>query len=327
MCYAGGPRCYADAKKDYDKALEKLKNFKEEHGDEDQINAQGFGTLREYRALKKDVTDKRVDLQQTKEFVDELSEALDSGSVSGNLEEAVTKTMHESKAGYDAQLLAFDQRNNTVLARNPSKYGTKEGIAHLAKKVELAQSKSPKEQEAALRSYEHAVATRERILNRDVQLPADFEAWKKPESPESLPTGNLPQQLEHAERDHRLAVKGLQQMMRDNAQNPFTVRHRTNLAIREAKIAETEEKVARIKKAMNATEGTQDYGTHQQAYQLYTENNKMLESLRTRIHMEEQTARQRGSHNDLHALKARAEEIKAQQKEITLFLNSEIRTK
>lgn len=251
MCYAGGPRCYGDAKQDYDKALTKLKDFKEEHGGEEQIYAQGFGVLREYRTLKKDVTDKRVGLQQTKEYVEELSEALDSGAVSGQLEESVTRIMHESKAGYDNQLLAYDQRNNTVLGRKPSKYGTDDGIKHLARQVALAQSKPEATQAAALRAYEHAVATRERILNKDITVPADYVPWKKPDTPADPPTGDLVTQLKEEEWQRKLHHKGLQQMMRDNAANPFTVRYRTNIAIKEAQIAESEARIQHIQTAMS----------------------------------------------------------------------------
>lgn len=323
MCYAGGPRCYADAKKDYDKAQEKLTNFKNEYGSEETIYALGFGVLREYRALKKDVTDKRVDLQQTKEFVSELSEALDSGAVSGHLEESVIATMHESKAGYDAQLLAHDQRNNTVLGRQPSKFGTTEGVQYLAKKVEQAQTKSEKEQSSALKAYEHAVATRERILNGDIELSSDYEPWEKPNKPDTIPAGDLPTALDEAKRNHRLAIKGLQHMMRDNAKNPFTVRHRTNLAIQEAKIADTSEKVQQIRSALNATSKTQDFGTHQEAYQIYTNNNNRLADLQARIRHVEQNPQ--GS--ELGTLLAKKKQLEDQQKDVITFLNSEITTK
>lgn len=325
MCYAGGPRCYADAKRDYDKALEKLGEFKKKHGTEEEIAATGFGALREYRALKKDVVDKRVDLQQTKEFVDELSEALDSGSVSGQLEDLVTQTMHESKAGYDAQILAFDQRNNTVLTRKPSRYGTAEGISHLAKDVERSQTKSEKEQERALRAYEHAVATRDRLLNGDIKLPEGFVSWKKPSTPETLPTGNLPKKLEEEEHRRALLIRGLQHMMRDNAKNPFTVRHRTNLAIRESKIAESEEKIRGIKTAMSVTAKTQDYGTHQEAYKLFTENSAKLNKVQSRIREEEQHIYLDDSpDSDLSVLRAKESRLKAQQKDLAMYLNSEI---
>ncbi len=323
MCYAGGPRCYGDAKKDYDKALEKLNSFKEEHGTEEEIYAKGFGILKTYRALNKDVSEKRVDLQQTKQFVEDLAEALDSGSVSGQLEETVIKTMHDSKAGYDAQLLAFDQRNNTVLGRGPSKFGTAEGIQHLAKKVRSTQDKSPKEQAAALKAYEHAVATRERVLNGDIKLPTDYEPWQKPQSATSLPTGDLKAQLETAEWGHRLALRGLQHMMRDNAKNPFSIRHRTALAIREAEIAEQAEKVQQIKEAMRITSGTKNYGTHQQAYGTYSENNKKLQALQARIQEYKQSG---DAEAKLGGLFAERDKLVVQQKELATFLNSAMPT-
>lgn len=256
MCYAGGPRCYADAKKDYDTAFQRLQDFKKKHGSEEEILATGFGVLKEYRTLKLDVRDKRIDVQQTKQYVEDLAESIDGGSVSGNLEESASQTLLEAKAGYDNQMLAYDQRNNTVLGRKPSRYGTNEGIRFLAQKVRAAEQQSPEKAAYALKEYEHAVVTRERVKNGDITLPADYEPWdEKPEANglyQSMDTHHLKSELRFVEHQKNLHLRGIQQMMIDNAKNPYSQRHRMNLAVKEAEIADVEQKIQDISHALTS---------------------------------------------------------------------------